>query len=346
MKCTFSTGRLRLPALAVSMVVGWSVLVGVGPAVADGDSSGGRTSSSGNCTMYANGAGMGSYCTSATGLGGGGVPLTLRQRFGGQTYDRCVYDDPLPGVAPTEVKNDHGRWMLRSCLAFIDLDTYNGGDRRSISLAVVWIDDDVDTGRHNSPLNDYLWSTVQTQYPVPVMTFQPSNGVARVNQPAYATFRWSNAKHPRQVVAQGPYDGLADGGPYVQEVNGDKVTMTAQATKVTLDPDVTGEETVECVGEDVNPTYDLSRDIDEQDSECFVTFDRSSANASELGRSSEFSAVPYTFSVRVVVTWDVSYQQGAEPPVDMGEFNMVVFQPVAVREVDALNVPLVDWSLL
>jgi len=341
-----SSGGLRLVAVGLGLGTGFAALAGVGPAAADDLNSGGRSQSSGNCTMYANGAGMGSYCTSATAGVGGGPMLTLRQRFGGQSYDRCHYDEPLPGVAPTEVKNEHGRWMLRSCLANIDLDTYDGGEARTVSLSVVWIDDSVDTSVQDTPLSDFLWDTVQTQYPVPIMTFEPSHGVARVAQPAFATFRWSNAQQPTEVIAQGPYSALQGGGPYVQEANGDQVTMTAQATKVTLDPAVAGEQTVECTGADVNPTYDTSKDILDQGSDCVMVFNRSSANADALADNDVPSDVPNTFIVKVIVTWRVSYQRNGGAREDLGDFDMVVLQPVAVRDVDALNVPLVDWSLL
>ena len=167
-----------------------------------------------SCSVYANGAGMGSYCVS----GDSGTVQTLRERFGKQTFQRCRYS-AVPKTLPTPY-DDHdgqGRYMVMTCIDNVDFDTYDGGPHRTVSVNVVWVPDGTDVSDHHNGITDFIWKDVEAgsaQLPVPFLRTRP-NSTPVVGYPTYFTFRWVDPTD-KSVVAEGPYAGQADGGPYKQ----------------------------------------------------------------------------------------------------------------------------------
>lgn len=288
----------------------------------------------GNCLVYGNGAGMGSFCIPT----GGGKALSLRERFGGQTLQKCRYS-PLPdGIpVPFNANPDVGRYLLMTCMQNIDLDSTGGGFGRSLSINPVFVPWGTDIKDKHNGITDFLWQQLVTranQLPVPFMLTRP-NPIPVVGVPSFFTFRWIDPA-TGQVRAMGPYDDRPGGGPFL-ELESDGLTMRAQATKIRINPMQRGIGRVEC---DPATPYREGRPASEQPADaCSIVFPRSSASA----RANALEPIPAdiddAFYVSVQVDWRITYGQ----PGDMRElgdgFTMRLRQVVPVQEVQAPNQP-------
>ena len=188
---------------------------------------------------------MGMSCVT---IGGAGASKTLRERYGDQKLQRCRYSDiPASIQAPVNVRKGEGRYMLMTCLEGIDFDTYSGGTNRAMALSIVFVPNGTDIADRHNGITDFLWDQFddgeQAQMPVPFLRTRP-NITPIVGVPTFFTFRWLDPG-TKGVVAEGPYAGRGDGGPFKQITTGD-VVMRAEATSITIDPNQQGIAPVTC----------------------------------------------------------------------------------------------------
>lgn len=306
---------------------------GAKPVSSEASSSGVRAYDSGgtHCSMYANSAGMGSYCSS-----GDGVYKPLVERFPSLQFDHCRYDDPPAGVeVPQNPNPAEKRWQLRTCLTGIDWFTYDGGDDRRFAMELVLVDKDADTSYHETPLSEFLWNSVETSYPIPMLQVQPRH-IPLVNQRAYFTFDWLNGE-TRKPVNQGPYAGRPGGGPYVEQHNRD-LLMRARAGAVTIDPQIEGSKPFTCTVSDLGYDEQAGPQPEDQRSDCHHVFTRSSAAADELSTAKHGD--PDAYQLKIDVRWDVEYGNRARGFRPLGSYHMVVYQDLPVMEAQALNIPV------
>ena len=352
------THRLRLLALLPVLALMCATLVAVAaqPAAAcpsgqtcpPGDTGGGGDSDEDSsatveehyndggtrCSVYANGGGMGMYC-----VGGGQAYESLRERFGDMKFQRCRYDEIPPSIEPPFNANpDKGRYMLMSCLENIDFDTYSGGHDRSIDISLVFVPNGTDTADRDNPLNDFLWDQFarDTQMPVPFMQARP-NQTPLVGIPTYFTFRWTDPA-TKDVVAEGPYDGRDNGGPF-REIRRQGVVMQARASKITINPQQEGIKAVTCDPD--TPYIEGASPKNQPDNACKIVFPRSSASARKYATKPIPAGIDDAFYADITVTWDVTYgPEGGGEMQELGDgFTMRIRQVVPVQEVQAPNQP-------
>lgn len=286
-----------------------------------------------SCSVYANGAGMGMYCV---GLGGGTLK-TLRERYGKQKLQECRYSEiPSTIQVPFNSRPDEGRYMLMSCLSNIDFDTYAGGKYRSIDISIVFVPNGTDIEDRHNEISDFLWKSFDrtAQMPVPFMRTKP-NVTPIVGIPTYFTFRWIDPTN-QKVVAQGPYAGRADGGPY-RQITTQGVVMRAQAVKVVVDPNQEGIPAVTCDPE--TPYREGASPKDQPADACSITFPRSSASARKYATKGIPESVDDAFYASVEVTWRVTYGDGSDMDQLGQGFTMRLRQVIPVQEIQAPNQP-------
>lgn len=351
-----SAGRRRLAVVCAPLLLAGLVGLGLSPAgaaapgtqvaAADGDrSSPAQSEAAGNCTAYANGTSMGSYCN--TGAGGETVG-TLRQRFGGQDFRPCKYDKPPKGISvPRNPNPDEGRWWMQTCLREIDWDTISGGSDKSLSMQLVWMPDSADTTYENpNPLEEWLWDVVSnsTQFPVPYLRPKP-NYVPLVGVPAYLEMDWldpetiDSGKKTTVRDPNGPYTDLKSGGPFVQSTNGDLI-MRARARQVTVYPQQKDMQPTKCGDGVIFYDEDKPADPAVQGKQCYLTFKRSSAAAEAKATSKIPAELGDVYYLRVEVEWEVTYGESEDDMQQLGDgFTMVSYQPLPVQEVQAPNIP-------
>jgi hypothetical protein len=286
-----------------------------------------------SCSVYANGAGMGMSCVR---LGGGDVK-TLRERFGNQKLQRCRYSEIPPAIQePQNLRPTEGRYMLMTCLGNIDFDTYSGGRARTLELSIVFVENGTDIADRHNDITDFLWKQFgsTTQMPVPFMKTRP-NPTPIVGVPTFFTFRWLNPVDTT-VVAEGPYAGKADGGPF-RRINEQGVVMEARATSITINPNQQGIPTAVC--DPSTPYVEGASAKNQPEGSCFITFPRSSASARKLATKPIPDNVKDAFYADVTVVWRVKYGDGTNMR-DLGQgFTMRIRQVVPVQEVQAPNQP-------
>jgi hypothetical protein len=223
-----------------------------------------------------------------------------------------------------------------SCLEHIDLDTWNGGPDRGLSIQVVWVPNGTDTTVVHNHISDFLWNDIHAgaHLPVPFMRTKP-NVTPLVGIPTYFTFRWLDPD-THAVVAQGKYADRLDGGP-LKEIHTGGLVMRAEATKIVVDPNQRGIPATTC--QPGTPYRDGARPADQPSGACSITFPRSSASARKYATRPIPANVDDAFFVSVTVTWRITYGQ----PGDMRElgngFRMRLTQVLPVQEVQAPNQP-------
>ncbi|UYM06684.1 hypothetical protein [Solicola gregarius] len=293
------------------------------------------------CGVYANQAGMGSYCTSGT---GGGTLEPLIDRYPGMKFENCRYEDPPPGVqVPENPSPDEEMWQLRTCLTAINWFEWDGGDDRRIIMDLVLVDKDMDTTYHDTELSDFLWNSRQTMYPLPMLRVEPKT-FPLANQEAYFTFDWFDPES-RDTVNEGPYENVDGGGPFVRHVNRGMV-MQARATSMRIDPKIEGMPAKTCSPDPRKLAYDESKPPrhEEQRSDCYFVFERSSAAAPEISTADAYlEGDRFVFRPEITVTWEVSYSRrgGGMQPLG-GGYDMLVKQDLTVLDGEAVNFPVPD----
>lgn len=288
-----------------------------------------------SCSVYANGAGMGSYCVSA---GGDSSLKTLRERFGNQTLQRCRYRPVPAGIeTPFNSREGDGRYLVLTCLGNIDFDTITGGTDRTLDMSVVFVEKGTDTSDRHNGITDYLWRQFESssQLPVPFMRTRPSL-VPVVGVPAFFTFRWLDPA-TNDVVAQGPYAGESDGGPF-REIHSNGLVMRAEATGITIDPQQKGIPPVTCRPD--TPYREGASPASQPDGACDITFPRSSASARTYATEPIPANVKDAFNVSVEVEWRITYGRGGGDMQDLGNgFTMRLKQVLPVQEIQVPNQP-------
>lgn len=287
------------------------------------------------CTVYASGAGMGSYCSTF----GGGDAQTLRERFGDQKLQLCRYRD-IPSNIPKPRNNrpDEGRFMLMTCLGNINFDTYSGGREKTLDISIVFVPNGTNIDDIRNGITDFVWNVVDQaeQLPVPVMLPKPSQ-VPLVGIPTYFTFKWIDPGNNDATVAQGPYAGKANGGPYKQ-VTENGMTLRAEARSIRIDPNQKGIKSTECAPG--TPYREGARPAQQPAEACSITFPRSSASARKLATEPIPGNVDDAFWATVEVEWRVSYgEQGSALDSFANGFTMRLRQAIPVQEVQAPNQP-------
>lgn len=287
------------------------------------------------CSVYANGAGMGSFCLT---LGGGNRQQTLRERFGGQELQRCRYSEIPAGIQqPFNARPDEGRYMLMRCIGNINFDTTSGGRDRSLEISIVFVPFGTDIADRSNGITDFLWNQLEnsTRMPVPVMQPQP-NPTPLVGTPTFFTFQWVDPG-TNEVIAQGPFADRAQGGPYRRvETNG--FVMEARATSIRIDPNQEGIPAIECDPE--TPYVQGARPADQPADACSMIFPRSSASARALATKPIAPNVRDAFHADVEVRWSVTYGEDGGQMRPLGDgFVMRMKQVIPVQEVQAANQP-------
>ena len=315
--------------------------VGMQPASASGSSGVGEYDSGDTvCGVYANQAGMGSYCTSGR---RGAPPEPLIERFPGMKFENCRYEDPPEGVnVPRNPSPDEKKWQLRTCLTAINWFSWNGGNDRRIIMDLVLIDKDTDTTYHETPLSRFLWNSMQTMYPVPMLRVEPKTFPV-VNQKAYFTFDWLDP-NKQTIVSEGPYEDRKNGGPFVRHRNRGMV-MEAQATSLRIDPKVKGMDAKTCSGDPRELDYHEGKKT--QTSDCYFVFRRSSAAAPQISTAEAYlDGDKYVFRPEITVRWRVTYSKAGGGMQQLGDdYEMIVKQDLPVLDAEAVNVPVPDSSI-
>ncbi|KAA1419958.1 hypothetical protein FE697_018880 [Mumia zhuanghuii] len=289
-----------------------------------------------DCTVYANGTGMGSYCA-----GGSGNAKTLRERFGGQDYVLCRYEAPPAWVDVPKSPSPDGAFMLKRCIEGINWDTVNGGRGMHLTISLEWVPDGQVPPVPESDLMDFLWNraTSDTALPQPFMRPQPSQ-VPVVGYPTYFTFSWIDPS-TNDPIAEGPYAGDVRGGPYREVTNGRGLRMVAEATQIVIDPHQTDMKPITCTPDQL--VYEPGKSVAEQRPDaCKITFTRSSATAAAFA-DGKAPAMPQVYlsayPVTVTVHWRITYGFGGEMQELGNGFEMTATQPLPVQEVQAPNEP-------
>ena len=287
-----------------------------------------------SCSVYANGAGMGSYCVS----GGGATAQSLRERFGKQAFQRCRYRE-VPKTIPTPFNSrpDDGRYMMMTCIDNVDFDTYSGGPDRTLDVQVVWVPYGTDVSDHHNGITDFLWNIMAAdgaEMPVPFLRTRP-NITPVVGYPTFFTFRWLDPS-TRKVVAEGPFAGHADGGPFKQITTGGLV-IRAVGKKITIDPHQRGIKSTTCAAD--APYTEGAPPSRQPADACKITFPRSSASARRYATDEIPSNVHDAFYASVEVDWRVSYGSAGSLQELGNGFNMKIRQVVPVQEVQTPNQP-------
>ena len=306
---------------------------GDSPDLSDGTKQASYQSPTKSCSVYANGAGMGMSCVTL----GGGDTKTLRERFGKQKLQRCRYSEIPPAIQqPQNLRPTEGRYMLMTCLGNIDFDTYSGGRQRTLELSIVFVENGTDIADRHNDITDFLWKQFGStkQMPVPFMKTRP-NPTPIVGVPTFFTFRWLDPVDTT-VVAQGPYEGKADGGPF-RRIEEQGVVMEARATSIRIDPNQQGVPTTVC--DPSTPYVEGASPKNQPQDACSITFPRSSASARKLATKPIPENVKDAFYADVTIIWRVSYGDGSAMR-DLGQgFTMRVRQVIPVQEVQAPNQP-------
>ncbi|HET9499911.1 MAG TPA: hypothetical protein VFO98_06595 [Marmoricola sp.] len=292
-----------------------------------------------SCSVYANGAGMGSACARPGPHGGGVVLQSLRERFGGQELQRCRYSEIPDGIPqPFNARPDEGHFMVLTCLDHINLDTWGGGGTKSLSMSLVFVPNGTDTEDKHNGITDFLWRVVEeraNQLPVPFMVARP-NPVPVVGVPTFFTFRWVDPGSGT-IRAMGPYRDRPEGGPFLELRQRNGLVMRAQATRITIDPNQEGMDPVVCAPS--TPYIPRAAPGDQPDGACAITFPRSSASARTYSTVPMPPDVEDAFYVSIDVEWRITYGQ----PGDMRQlgdgFTMRMRQVLPVQEIQAPNQP-------
>lgn len=291
-----------------------------------------------SCSVFANGGGMGMYCVTVD----GSPSKTLRERYGRQKLQLCRYSEIPDAIRhPFNSRPSEGRYMVMSCLGNIDFDTYSGGHDRTLDVSVVFVEMGTDITDHHNPITDFLWNQFNssTKMPIPFMQTRP-NVTPLVGIPTYFTFRWINpSTNPssQSVVAQGPYAGKPNGGPY-KEITTNGVVMRAEATRITVQPNQTGIPPIYC--DPSTPYVEGAAPKDQPANACAITFPRSSASARKFATEAIPDNIKDAFYATIEVRWNVTYGAEDEAMRTLGDgFTMRLHQVLPVQEVQAPNQP-------
>jgi hypothetical protein len=280
------------------------------------------------CAGNANSVGISLYCLSGN---TGFVFRTLTQRFPGMDWTGCVDHEIPPGMRPPADQRDRpGEYWLQACLENVDFDSFSGGDDIQVTLGFHFVEEGQRANTYNR-LNDLeraVWDNVSNRnYPVPFMTAFPTH-VPRVNVPTFFHFKWMEFDGPEPTEIP---------EPEVVARSGD-ASLTARSVQVIVDPQIDGIEPKRCGPNPPKYLHDEEPDPDVQESDCFITFEHSSAAAEELTTSDvplpdmdDDYPLP-VYLLKVTVRWHAVMEEGGQTR-DLGTNDFVAYQALPVTEV-------------
>jgi hypothetical protein len=276
------------------------------------------------CSMYVNSIGFGAFCSSGAAYipaEGGPPPQTWKQKLGNNIFIPCR-DFPVPkgihlGKAPAGKT-----WALRVTIEDYNLDTTNGGDKVHLERAIVPLSD---ADRRQCPEEPYMeefWATFSNSYPPPALQVMPTY-TPRVNIPAY----FSLTRDSSLILHDDPEKKPLDSAYFDPSHN---LTMRGLVTKMVVDPG-DGTAPFECrigIGmyNDSYDGYDAKSDPFHQMSTCSHKYARSSANQPDG-----------MYTVKLTITWTVSYWTGRPTWHDIGEADIHAVQRLPVQEVESIG---------
>jgi hypothetical protein len=274
------------------------------------------------CSMYVNAVGFGAFCSSgAAYFGGGTPPPTWKQKLGNNVFIPCR-DFPIPkGI--TLGKAPEGKvWVLRVTIEDYNLNSDHGGDAVHLERAIVPVTQDEGRQCLDEPYMDEFWATFSSTYPPPALQVKPTYS-PRVNIPAY----FSLTRDSSMILKNQAGDPDLNSAYYDPSHN---LTMRGLVTVMEVDPG-DGTPPFQCamgVGKvtDNDDGYDEKSDPFHQMSTCSHKYTRSSASQPDG-----------MYTVKLTITWTVSYWTGAPNWKRVGEAEIHAIQRLPVQEVEAIG---------
>ncbi|NEA37241.1 hypothetical protein [Streptomyces sp. SID13031] len=283
------------------------------------------TISAGNkvCSMYVNAIGFGAFCSSGEAYfpGSSEPPPTWKVKLGNNIFIPCR-DFEIPkginlGKAPAGKT-----WALRVTITDYDLNTTNGGNNVHLERAIVPLSDE---DRQQCPVEPYMaefWATFASTYPAPALQVMPTY-TPRVNVPAY----FSLTRESSLVLEDDPEKGDLDSAYFDPSHN---LTMRGLVSSMIVDPgDGTPPFTCQIGVGMYNESYDgydVNSDPFHQMSTCSHKYAKSSASQPDG-----------MYTVKLTITWTVSYWTGQPKWHDIGTAEIHAVQRLPVQEVQSIG---------
>ncbi|MFF1816350.1 hypothetical protein ACFVWG_03595 [Kribbella sp. NPDC058245] len=313
--------RVGRGLIALGTVLTLLIFPGV-TAAADG----GQTVQQGtrSCSMYVNSIGFGAWCSNGQVTYGSGQPIpTWKDRLGNRIFIPCRDMEVPKGIAlpPAPEGKD---WVLRLTIVDYDLDSTDGGGKVHIERAIVPVGEQE---RNQCPRNGYMdsfWDELHNTYPDPVLQIKPTY-TPRVNVPAYfsltpdSSYILHNQANPKDPT---PPQDMYWGGDH-------DLAMRGLVGKMIVDPgDGTPPFTCPMGVVPVGDTdgYDETSDPFTQMSTCRHIYKKSSASQPDG-----------MYTVKLTITWDVSYWTGQPDWNPLGSAEVHAVQRLPVQEVQAIG---------
>jgi hypothetical protein len=275
------------------------------------------------CAMYVNSVGFGAFCSSGQAYIPGKTPPppTWKEKLGNNVFIPCRDFDIPAGIhlgPPPPGKS----WVLRVTIEDYDLNTYNGGNKVHLERAIVPVSEDEREHCRKMPYMDSFWATFASTYPPPALQVKPTY-MPRVNIPAY----FSLTRDSSMILKNDPTKGPLDSAYYDPSHN---LTMRGLVTQMKVDPG-DGSPPITCamgVGklDDNYDGYDEKSDPFHQMSTCSHKYTKSSASQPDG-----------MYTVKLTITWTVSYWTGGPNWNPVGTATINAVQRLPVQEVEAIG---------
>ncbi|GAA1572153.1 hypothetical protein GCM10009789_27130 [Kribbella sancticallisti] len=313
--------RVGRGLIALTAVLALVMTVPASTAMADG----GITTQVGNksCSMYVNSNGFGAYCSSGQTLAGfGGEIPTWRERLGARIFIPCR-DFPVPLGISLPAAPEGKTWVLRLTIVDYDLNTTDGGNKVHVERMMVPVSE---AEKDQCPSRGYMdpfWDTFHDTYPAPALQVKPTY-TPRVNVPAY----FSLTRESSIVLKTGATEAANPNSAYWS--GNRNLTMRAMVGQMTVDPG-DGTPPFTCLmgtgrADDDYDGYDDTSDPYHQMSTCKHVYKRSSASQPDS-----------MYTVKLTITWDVTYWAGTGIWNPLGSANVTAIQRLPVQEVQAIG---------
>jgi hypothetical protein len=288
-------------------------------AVADGDTTVQKGTRS--CSMYVNALGFGAWCSNGQVTYGSGQPIpTWKERLGNNVFIPCRDMEVPKGIAlPPSPKGKD--WVLRLTIVDYNLDSTDGGGKVHIERAIVPVGPEE---KDQCPATGYMsafWDELHNSYPDPVLQIKPTY-TPRVNVPAYFSLTPDSSYILHNQAGTDPAQDMYWGGDH-------DLAMRGLVGKMVVDPgDGTPPFTCPMGVVPVGDTdgYDETSDPFTQMSTCRHIYTKSSASQPDG-----------MYTVKLTITWDVSYWTGQPDWNPLGSAEVHAVQRLPVQEVQAIG---------
>ncbi|MEV8371252.1 hypothetical protein AB0P21_00845 [Kribbella sp. NPDC056861] len=276
------------------------------------------------CSMYVNSIGFGAVCSSSVPYIPGvnsPPPPTWRERLNGNVFIPCR-DFPIPEGIKLGKAPDGKSWVLRVRIEDYNLDKFNGGDSVHLERMFVPVSGAERDQCRDMEYMDQFWREFGSIYPPPALQIKPTY-TPRVNVPAY----FSLTRESSMVLQNTGDPGAMDSAYYDATHN---LTMRGLVTELLVDPgDGTAPFTCALgVGkmDDGFDGYDEKADPFHQMSTCSHKYQKSSASQPDG-----------MYTVKLKLTWTVSYWKGGPDWVKVGTATIDAVQRLPVQEVQSIG---------